>query len=180
MDAASKILIVAGMLQLIYGWVTGIFFAAERQQKTHAHRYLVMTHTGSFLQAAILLGLVFAVRLSSLGETTEAIAVVLLAVFSFCIADKDTINWATGTEDEFQGGPLISKALGAVGVTLGTIGLAILVYGVLTAVCSRRFDREKKTEGARFELADPCGSPVFKTGAFSRTRPPLRDRDSES
>ncbi len=28
-------------------------------------------------------------------------------------------------------------------------------------------------EGARFELADPCGSPVFKTGALNQTRPPL-------
>ena len=36
---------------------------------------------------------------------------------------------------------------------------------------------EKRTpdvaEGGRFELPDPEGSPVFKTGAFSLARPPL-------
>ena len=68
------------------------------------------------------------------GELSRSRSAGALAVVSFCIAAKDTINWATGTEDEFQGGPLISKALGAVGVTLGTIGLATLVYGVLTAL----------------------------------------------
>lgn len=37
------------------------------------------------------------------------------------------------------------------------------------------YDVEKElAEGAGFEPADPCGSPVFKTGAFSRARPPLR------
>ena len=29
-------------------------------------------------------------------------------------------------------------------------------------------------EGEGFEPPIPCGIPVFKTGAFNRTRPPLR------
>jgi hypothetical protein len=32
----------------------------------------------------------------------------------------------------------------------------------------------KMAEGEGFEPPIPCGIPVFKTGAFNRTRPPLR------
>ena len=32
-------------------------------------------------------------------------------------------------------------------------------------------------EGEGFEPPIPCGIPVFKTGAFNRARPPLRDLD---
>jgi hypothetical protein len=41
---------------------------------------------------------------------------------------------------------------------------------------------ENQAEGGRFELPDPCGSPIFKTGGFnhSPTPPCERRQDAQS
>lgn len=134
MDTAAKILVIGGMANMLYGFVTGLFFARERETKEHAHRYLVMAHVGPLMQGTMLLALVFGVELSDLSAGTETFAASLLVLFSFAIAAKDTINWMQGVNDEFRERPPVPKALGLVGVPLGLIGLAILAFGVLRAL----------------------------------------------
>jgi hypothetical protein len=78
MELATKILIVGGMFGLAVGTVTGFFFILERSRAEFAPRYLVMTHVGMFMQGAMLLGLAFAVNLSSLSAGVENVAAILL------------------------------------------------------------------------------------------------------
>jgi hypothetical protein len=58
-------------------------------------------HIGVILHAAILLGLVWAARLSTLGSGWEDVAAGLVVASSALIAAKDTLNWLTGVPDEF-------------------------------------------------------------------------------
>jgi hypothetical protein len=134
MDTATKILIAGGMVNLVYAFVTGLFFALERGKKEFAHRYLVMAHTGPLMQGVMLLGLCFAVSLSALGARVETLAAAALVAGSFCIAAKDTINWVTGVRDEFKAKPPLQVALGTAGVALSFAGLLVLFYGVFKAL----------------------------------------------
>jgi hypothetical protein len=63
------------------------------------------THVGALLHAAVLLGLVWAARLSTLGPGWHDVAAWLVVVSSALIAAKDTVNWLTGVKDEFSESP---------------------------------------------------------------------------
>jgi hypothetical protein len=124
-------LIVGGVVNLAYGFATGFLFAKVREKQAVAPRYLVMAHTGPFMQGPMLLGLVFATNLSPLAPGLEAMAASFLVANSFLITAKDTINWMQGVNDEFAERPWLPRTLGMIGVALGTPGLAILMYGVI-------------------------------------------------
>jgi hypothetical protein len=90
-------------------------------------------HVGTLLQAAVLFGLVWAARLSTLGLGWQDLAAWLVVLTSGLIAAKDTVNWLTGVQDEF-GEKAKTAALAALGALAETIGVGIFVAGVLTAL----------------------------------------------
>ncbi len=134
MSDAERVLIVGGMLNLGYGYVTGLFFAVARQRREYAHRYLVMAHVGPYMQGAMLLGLVFAVRLSALSADNELMAAAALVFSSIAIAAKDTINWLQDVRDEYVDRPIVPRILGAVGAPAGVLGFVMLAVGVFRAL----------------------------------------------
>jgi hypothetical protein len=96
-------------------------------------KYLMATHVGALLQAAILLGLVWAARLSTLGPGWLDVAAWLVVVSSALIAAKDTLNWLTGVQDEFSE-KAKTAPLAALAALAGPIGIGIFVVGVLKAL----------------------------------------------
>jgi len=131
MELATKILIVGGMFGLAVGTVTGFFFILERSRAEFAPRYLVMTHVGMFMQGAMLLGLAFAVNLSSLSAGVENVAAILLVASAVLAAIKDTVNWRQGVTDEFAEKPALSRSLGVTSFALFIPGLLVLIIGVV-------------------------------------------------
>jgi hypothetical protein len=75
------------------------------------------THVSALLHAAVLLGLVWAARLSTLGPGWQDVAAWLAVVCSALIAAKDTFNWLTGVQDEFAEKPKTAASLGALGAS---------------------------------------------------------------
>ena len=65
-------------------------------------KYLMATHVGTLLHAAVLLGLVWAARLSALGPGWLDVAAWLVVVSSALVTSKDTLNWLAGVQDEFS------------------------------------------------------------------------------
>jgi hypothetical protein len=99
-------------------------------------KYLLTTHITDIsvlLHAAILLGLVWAARLPTLGSGWEDVAAWLVVGSSVLIAAKDTLNWLTGVRDEF-GEKAKTVPLGAVGAVAEPLGIGIFAVGVLTAL----------------------------------------------
>ena len=90
-------------------------------------------HVGTLLQGAVLLGLVWAARLSALGPGWQDVAACLVVATSALIAAKATVNWLTGVQDEF-GDKARTAPLGALGALAETIGVGIFVADVLTAL----------------------------------------------
>jgi hypothetical protein len=132
--AAEKVLIAGGVLNLAYGVLLGYPITVIRVKGAPATpKYLMAAHIGALLHAAILLGLVWAARLSTLGPGWLDVAAWLVVVSSALIAAKDTLNWLTGVQDEFseKAKTVPFAALAAVGEP---IGIGIFVVGVLTAL----------------------------------------------
>ncbi|MFE6617745.1 hypothetical protein [Streptomyces sp. NPDC057740] len=96
-------------------------------------KYLMSAHTSTLLHGAVLLGLVWAAWLSSLGMSWEEVAAWLLVVSSALVAVKDTLNWLTGVQDEF-GEKAKSALLGALAALPETVGIGIFVVGVIQAL----------------------------------------------
>lgn len=104
--AAEKVLIVGGVLNLAYGTLLGYPITVIRARGAPATpKYLMTGHISALLQAAVLLGLVWAARLSTLGPGWLDVAAWLVVVSSALVAAKDTLNWLTGVQDEFSERP---------------------------------------------------------------------------
>src|SRR6516162_1199447 len=132
--AAEKVLIAGGMLNLAYGTLLGYPIVVIRAKGAPATpRYLLAAHVGALLHAAILLGLVWAARLSTLGPGWLDPAAWLVVLSSALIAAKDTLNWLTGVQDEFSE-KAKTAPLAALGAVIEPIGIGIFLVGVLTAL----------------------------------------------
>lgn len=131
---AEKVLIVGGMLNLAYGVLLGFAIVVTRARGALATpRYLLAAHVSVLLHAAVLLGLVWAARLSTLGSGWEDVAAWLVVVASALIAGKDTVNWLSGVKDEFRE-KTMSTPLAGLGAVAEPLGIGILVVGVLQAL----------------------------------------------
>ncbi len=134
MGYVEKVLILGGLLNLVYGFLTGFLYAKERAGKSSASRYLVAAHIGPLMQGTMLLALVPAFVLAGGVVEVEATAAWLFVLSSVLIAAKDTLNYLRGVEDEFQARPVLARVLGTTGVLAGSGGLGILVVCVVQAL----------------------------------------------
>lgn len=131
---AEKVLIAGGMLNLAYGVLLGYPITLIRAKGAPAiPKYLMAAHVGVLMHAAVLLGLVWAARLSALGPGWLDVAAWLVVVSSALVAAKDTLNWLTGVQDEF-GEKAKTAPLGGLAALGEPIGIGIFVVGVLKAL----------------------------------------------
>ncbi|MGI5413904.1 hypothetical protein ACQEV9_44780 [Streptomyces chartreusis] len=131
---AEKVLIAGGVLNLAYGALLGYPIVVIRAKGAPAvPKYLMSAHVSTLLHGAVLLGLVWAARLSALGMSWEEVAAWLLVVSSALVAVKDTLNWLNGVQDEF-GEKAKPALLGALAALPKTVGIGIFVVGVIQAL----------------------------------------------
>ncbi|MBL1076717.1 hypothetical protein JK358_20165 [Nocardia sp. 2] len=135
MNTAEKILTIGGLLTLGYGSLLGFPMTAMRMKEGHppTPRYLTVAHVGAVMQGAILLGLVWAARMSELSSWWETTAAILLVASGVFIAIKDTANWLTGVNDEFAD-KTWTGPFGFAGAVTLMAGLVILAVGVFAAL----------------------------------------------
>jgi hypothetical protein len=129
-DAAEKLLIVGGVLNLAYGFLTGFILASIRMKGPESPKYLTLAHIGPLMQGPMLLALVFAVQLSTLSSSLETVAASLLVAGSALLAVADTSNWLQGVKDAPAERPPLGTLLSAGSVVASTAGLTILIAGV--------------------------------------------------
>ena len=133
--AAEKVLIAGGVLSLAYGVLLGYPITVIRVKGAPATpKYLMAAHLSTLLHAAVLLGLVWAARLSTLGPGWQDVAAWLVVISPALIATKDTVNWLTGVQDEFSEKPKYAAPLAGLAGLAETIGIGIFLVGVLTAL----------------------------------------------
>src|SRR3989442_6530263 len=127
-STASKILVVAGMVNLMIGALSGIPMALVRQRGAPAvPKHLTMVHLGGLMHGPLLLGVAFAITISTLSPWVATAAALTLAFASGLLVIKDTINWQQGIHDEFAEESLglrIGKVFGPlhlVGLGLATV-----------------------------------------------------------
>jgi hypothetical protein len=134
MMIAEKVLITGGGLNLAYGVLLGYAITVMRLKGAPATpRYLMAAHVSTLLHAAVLLGLAWAARLSTLRPGWQDAAAWLVVISSALIAAKDTVNWLTGVQDEF-GEEVRTAPLAALAAPAETVGVGIFVVGVLAAL----------------------------------------------
>jgi len=133
MTLAEQILVLGGIINLVYGFITGFMLAVIRQRQPVAPKYLMFAHTGPLMQGAMLLGLVFAVQMAQLSTGMETTGAVLLTIGALLLAIKDTVNWWQTIGDEFGEKPVLGLALGMLSVLTSSVGLLILAVGVIAA-----------------------------------------------
>ncbi len=131
MELAAKILILAGVLNIAYGLLTGIPAGMIRQKNPSYPKYLRFVHIGALMWGPILLSLALAIELSTLDEGFELLAVWFMVGSSVLLNTKDTINWLTGVKDEFAEKPRLPLALGGLASVGSLLGIAIILIGVI-------------------------------------------------
>ena len=133
MDTAAKILVLGGLINLVLGLITGALMVRIRTAGPEVPKYLTMAHVGALMWTPILLGLVWALRLSHLTPWVATLAAGLLVGASVTIDSRDLLYWMQGMKDEFAERPL-AFVLGPISAAAVATGTAILVIGVLVAL----------------------------------------------
>jgi hypothetical protein len=125
-DTATKVLLVAGMANLIVAALSGIPMATVRQSgATVVPKYLTMVHMAGLMNGPILIAIGFALTISTLTAWINTAAAVILATASALLVLKDTLNWRQGVTDEF--------AQNSLGLKIGKVFGPLFVLGILTA-----------------------------------------------
>lgn len=133
-DTASTILIVAGMLNLLVGALSGIPMALERQAgATAVPKYLTMLHMAGLMHGPILISVGVALSMSTLTPWIDTAGAATLAFASLLLLLKDTLNWRQGILDEFAEESL-GLRIGQLFGPLEVVGLLIATAGVLSGI----------------------------------------------
>jgi hypothetical protein len=131
---ATKILIVAGMLNLLVGALSGIPMGLLRQAGApEVPKYLTMVHLGGLMHGPILLGVGFALSISTLSPWVATAAAVILSAASALLVIKDTLNWRQNVTDEFAQNTL-GLQIGKVFGPLHIVGLGVATACVISGL----------------------------------------------
>jgi hypothetical protein len=134
MSTATKVLLVAGMLNLMVGALSGIPMGLKRQAGAPTvPKYLTMVHLGGLMQGPLLIATGFALTISELSAWLNTTAALLLGVGSGVLLLKDTINWRQGVTDEFAQNSVGLK-LANVFVPMHLVGITLATVGVFTGL----------------------------------------------
>ena len=133
MTTAQSIFVVYGVVMLAYGFVLGVPLAASRMKAPQAPKHLVTTHLSAIIQGAVHLGLGFAIGFAALGTGWAVAAAWLIVAGSAFEVLGGTINWLSGTGDQFAEKSLGFRFNSLVGPP-AIIGIVIVVVGVVRAL----------------------------------------------
>jgi hypothetical protein len=132
-DYASQILIVAGLIVLMYGFLLGIPMVMSREKASTAPRYLVAAHLAALIQGGMLLALTIAIDFSVLSSWIETVIAILFTGGVVLFDLGLTLNWLQRVEDSFAERSL-GYRISSFGTPLVLISAGILLYGVLSAL----------------------------------------------
>ena len=134
MSTAAKVLIVGGVLNLAAAFVLGYVLSNKRlNPPNQGPFYLNLAHKNALQEGYMLLGLTWAVTLAHIGSTWLTVAAWLIVASSVFQVGAAVVAWLQGTTDEFkERSP--SFYLATINAILVSVGLAILVYGVLVSL----------------------------------------------
>jgi hypothetical protein len=139
METAAKILVLGGVLNLALAFILGFALSRYRVNAPHVGPpYLHLAHKNALWEGFMLLGLVFAVQLAQMTERTKVIAALLVVAASVLQDGSSITAWLMGTKDEFAQRSL-SFYLATANAILASIGLAILVFGVIRTLIQQGF-----------------------------------------
>ena len=134
MSTATKVLIVAGMLNLLVGALTGIPMARVRQAGAPlVPKYLTMVHMAGLMHGPILLGVGFALTISTLSAWVATTAAIVLSAASALLLIKDTLNWRQHVTDEFAQNTL-GLQIGKIFGPLHIVGLGLATTCVISGL----------------------------------------------
>jgi len=127
---AEKVLIVGGTLSLVFSFAMGFILSRARLKEPSAdHAWLLQAHRVALWEGFMLLGLVFAVELSTLSQGLETLAAWLLVAAAALQAASAIANLVQRIPDQFVERRL-GYQLAATNAVLGAIGLVIILVGV--------------------------------------------------
>ena len=133
MNAAESIFLVYGLVILTYGFILGVPLAAVRIKAPQASRHLVTTHLSAIIQGAVHLGLASAVAMLEMEGGWIVTAAWLIVAGSVFEIIGGTINWLSGTEDQFAQKSLGFRLNSLVG-PLAIIGIVIVAVGAFQTI----------------------------------------------
>ena len=130
MSTAQQLFIGYGVIILGVAFVLGAVLGGLRM-KVPAVRTLAMAHVETLIQAALHLGLAFAISAVGFRSTAATAGAALLVAGSGLQAFGATMNWATGTVDQFaQRSP--GFRINSVATFAILPGVFIIAAGILT------------------------------------------------
>ncbi len=133
MTTGEKVLILGGVFNLCAATVTGLIMTLTKVRGGAIARYLTFAHVGPLMQGPILLGLVFALRISDLGRSLEVLTASMLVASSVLLALGDTVNWLMRVQDEFRERKF-GFALSVLSGTLFVPAIVLIAIGVVGGV----------------------------------------------
>ena len=135
LSAAVRVLLVGGLANVVLSFTLGWVLSMHRMKgPMEPHRWLLVAHEVSLQEGLLLLGLGFAMTFARLSGGLACTAAWLLVGASVFQDFSGIVNWLRGTHDQFAE-KSAGWVLASVNAVLNTVGLVILVVGVVRGVC---------------------------------------------
>lgn len=132
MNTAQSVFVGYGVAALAYGFLLGVPMASARL-RAQAPRHLVTTHLSAIIQGAVHLGLAFAVGFITMSPGWVIASAWLIVAASALELAGGTINWISGTGDQFAEKSVGFRLNSLVGPP-AIAGIAIIAVGVVGAL----------------------------------------------
>lgn len=134
LPAAIHVLLVGGIVNLVLSFVLGWVLSARRMKRAlEPDRWLLIAHTVSLQEGAMLLGLSYAATFARLPGSVAIASAWALVVASLFQDFSGIVNWLRGTHDQFAERSA-GWILASVNAVLNTAGLVALVGGIVRGV----------------------------------------------
>ena len=136
LTSAIHILVLGGLANVVLSFALGWLLSLKRMNgPMEPHKWLLIAHEVSLQEGMLLLGLAYALSFAQLPESWAIAAAWMLVAGAFFQDFSGILNWLTRTNDQFK-----EKSIGWISATinaiLNTLGLGIVVYGVVMGLCA--------------------------------------------
>jgi hypothetical protein len=139
METAAKILILGGVSSIAVSFVLGYVLSSSRLKEPEKPQpYLLLSHKNALWEGFLMLGLVWAVQLAQMKESTKVIAASLIVAAAVFQVGGSTVAWLMGTRDEFAERS-ISFYIVTINALMVTVGLGVLLFGVVRTLIQQGF-----------------------------------------
>jgi hypothetical protein len=132
LSASQAIFLIGGLLNVLVGALSGyiVLWVRTRDPEKPMSRYSMVTHTGTLMNAALLIGFAYAIQYTPFIEPIKIGMALTEVIATFFFIARNILSWRDDFSDAIAQGSLAANRLRGLINVIHLFNAAAMVYGV--------------------------------------------------